>query len=378
MADYKPLEVVWEITWKCNAKCIHCGSDCISQEKASELTLTECLDIIQQLKELGTRRIILSGGDPLVRKDFPVLAFAIKNLGMNVGFVSNGIALDDDKIAVLKVIQPNQFGLSLDSADEYIHDYIRGYKGCHKNVINSLKKFKENNIKCSVITTLHKLNFHQLPKLKELVLELGLKTWQIQYADLIGRTKKETMITEAQFYELANFIKDMQDEYGNIITVSGADVVGYMSPIGQSIYPGWHGCQAGCYALGIRSNGDITGCLSQQMDKYIEGNIRERSIIDIWNDPQSFKYNRCFSCDSLGGYCKECEHKELCRGGCSRAATTEGDLRSSNYCLYKFEKLGFSNFEQARTIFYKDEIEAIYNPIKPLPQEFYDLYPYKK
>jgi len=221
--NYRPLEVVWEITWKCNAKCIHCGSDCISVEKPAELTLVECLDVVQQLHKLGTERIILSGGDPMVRKDFATIALAIRNLGMNVGFVSNGIAIDDEKIALLKIIQPNQIGLSLDSADEYIHDYIRGYKGCHKHVIETLKKFNENNIKCSVITTLHKLNFHQLLKLKELILKLNIKTWQIQYADLIGRTSKDMMITEAQFYELGNFIFDMQREYGNRVVVTGAD-----------------------------------------------------------------------------------------------------------------------------------------------------------
>lgn len=371
---FEPWEVVWEITWKCNAKCIHCGSDCLSVEKDSELTLEECLSIVRQLHQLGTKRIILSGGDPMVRKDFPIIALAIKSLGMNVGFVSNGIAIDNEKIEILKFIQPNQFGLSLDSADEYIHDYIRGYKGCHKNVINSLKKFRENNIKCSVITTIHKLNYHQLPKLKELILDLGVKTWQIQYADLIGRTNKEMMVTEAQFYELGNFIYDMQQEHKEIV-VTGADAIGYMSPTGRKILPNWQGCQAGCFALGIRSNGDITGCLSQQMEKYIEGNVRKNSLIDIWNNPNSFKYNRCFSCDELGGYCKECEHKEICRGGCSRASTTESDLRSSHYCLHKIEKLGFSSMEQARTIFYKNEIEQIYNPVKPLPEEFYNMYP---
>lgn len=375
--DYKPLEVVWEITWKCNAKCIHCGSDCISVEKESELTLGECLEVVQQLKQLGCNRITLSGGDPMVRKDFGTIALAIRNLGMQVGFVSNGIAIDDEKIALLKIIQPNVIGLSLDSADEYIHDYIRGYKGCHKNVVETLRKFRKNGIKCSAVTTLHKLNFHQLPKMKELVLDLGINTWQIQYADLIGRTSKDMMITEAQFYEMGNFIYDMQQECGDKMIITGADVVGYMSPIGQSILPNWQGCQAGCYALGIRSNGDITGCLSQQMDKYIEGNVRTSSLIDIWNNPDSFKYNRCYSRDSLGGYCKECEHKDLCRGGCSRAATTESDLRCSNYCLHKFEKLGFSSLDQARTIFYKNEIADIYNAIKPLPQEFYDNYPYE-
>lgn len=99
---YDLKRVVWEITWKCNAKCIHCGSDCISVEKEHQLTTAECLDIIADLKQLGTEIIFLSGGDPLLREDFGALAAAIKNQGMQVAFISNAIALDDDKLKVLK------------------------------------------------------------------------------------------------------------------------------------------------------------------------------------------------------------------------------------------------------------------------------------
>ena len=56
---YSPHTVVWEITWKCNAKCIHCGSDCISEEKQNQLSTAECLDIIKDLKRIGAKKITL-------------------------------------------------------------------------------------------------------------------------------------------------------------------------------------------------------------------------------------------------------------------------------------------------------------------------------
>ena len=97
MTDYIPNDVVWEITWKCNAKCIHCGSDCISVEKQNQLSTAECLEIIRDLKRINTRKVTLSGGDPLLREDFPTLAFAIKSLGMDVAIITNALALDDEK-----------------------------------------------------------------------------------------------------------------------------------------------------------------------------------------------------------------------------------------------------------------------------------------
>ena len=102
---YQLKKVVWEITWKCNAKCIHCGSDCISVEKEHQLTTAECLDIVADLKQLGTEVIFLSGGDPLLREDFGAIAAAIKSHGMKVAFISNALAINDDTIKVLKSIK---------------------------------------------------------------------------------------------------------------------------------------------------------------------------------------------------------------------------------------------------------------------------------
>ena len=149
MGKYSPHTVVWEITWKCNAKCIHCGSDCISEEKQNQLSTVECLDIIKDLKRIGAKKITLSGGDPLLRPDFPVLAGEIKASGMDVAFITNSIALDDENIKIIRDLKPRSFGISIDAGEEWMHDYIRGHKNCYKNVINALKKLEK--IKLSVL-----------------------------------------------------------------------------------------------------------------------------------------------------------------------------------------------------------------------------------
>ena len=379
MVTYKPYNVVWEITWKCNAKCIHCGSDCISVEKQNQLSTSECLAIIDDLKRIGMKKVTLSGGDPLLREDFPTLAFAIKSKGMDVAMITNAIALDDEKIKIIKEIKPRSFGISIDAADEWMHDYIRGHKGCFNHAMESVIKLKENGVEPSIITTTHKLNFPQLPKLRDIIKALEIGAWQIQYADFIGRMKTETMITEAQFYKQAEFIRETQKILGYRCFVTGADVTGYMNDLTKEIGLGnWHGCHAGLRALGLGSDGTVRGCLSQQLDKFIDGNIRERSLYEIWNDPKSFAYNRCFDIKTLGGYCAECEYGAICRGGCTRSASKESDCRCNPYCLHKFDKIGYSDEYQARTYFTKEEIADLYNPTKPLPQEFYDNYePYE-
>lgn len=371
---YKLEQVVWEITWKCNAKCIHCGSDCISVKKQNELTTAECLDVIADLKQLGTEIIFLAGGDPLCREDFGAIAAAIKAQGMKVAFISNGLGLTDDNLAVIKAIDPVAFGLSIDAADAYMHDYIRGRKGCFNNVISAIKKLQNMGVEVSVVSTIHKLNYSQIPKLRELLLDLGIKYWQLQYADFIGRMPQKAMVTEAQFWEMAKFVLDTKQNYSDKIDLTGADVTGYMSDFAMAVQGHWYGCQAGMKVLGIGSDGTVRGCLSQQFDRYIEGNIRDRSIIDIWNDPNAFQYNRHFDCSMLTGYCKDCRYRGVCRGGCTVAATAREGQRCNPYCLYKIETEGYSDLEQARTLFSAEEIAELYNPLRKLPAEFYKKY----
>ena len=375
MTDYRPYDVVWEITWKCNAKCIHCGSDCVSIEKQNQLSTAECLEIIRDLKRINTRKVTLSGGDPLLRPDFPTLAFAIKSLGMNVAIITNALALDDEKIKIIKEIKPRSFGISLDAGDEWMHDYIRGHKGCFNHALESIIKLKENGVEPSVITTTHKLNFPQLPVLRDVLIALGVKAWQIQYADFIGRMKTDSMITEAQFYKQAQFIYETQKLMGYNMYITGADVTGYMNDLTKKIGLGhWQGCHAGMRCLGLGSDGTVRGCLSQQLDKYIEGNIRERSLYEIWNDPKSFEYNRCFDVNTLTGYCKDCEYGEICKGGCIRSASKDCSSRCNKYCLHRIDEIGYSDEYQAKTYFSKEEIAEIYNEVKPLPDEFYNEY----
>lgn len=371
---YDLEKVVWEITWKCNAKCMHCGSDCISQEKEHQLTTAECLDIVADLKQLGTKIIFLSGGDPLLRKDFGAIAAAIKSHGMEVAFISNALALNEYSIDVIKSVHPIAFGISVDAADAYMHDYIRGTKGCFDHLVKAIKLLQDACIPPSVVTTVHKLNFTQLPKIRDFLINSSVGLWQIQYADFIGRMPRETMITEAQFWKLAEFILDLKSNYSDVIDVNGSDVTGYMSDFATAVSGSWYGCQAGMKVLGIGSDGTVRGCLSQQLDKYIEGNLRERSLIDIWNDPNAFSYNRHFDCSMLTGYCKDCKFAAVCKGGCVIASTNIENCRCNPYCLYKLEKDGYSSKEHSKLVFTKEEIAELYNPVRELPPEFYEKY----
>jgi MoaA/NifB/PqqE/SkfB family radical SAM enzyme len=95
--DCVPVYVVWEITLACNLKCVHCGSRA-GHRRARELSTNECIDVVRQLSELGTREISIIGGEAFVRKDWLTLVRAIRDHGMDCTMQTGGYKLSHDMI----------------------------------------------------------------------------------------------------------------------------------------------------------------------------------------------------------------------------------------------------------------------------------------
>ena len=337
---YRLDSAVWEITLKCNINCLHCGSSANSNKRINELSTDEALDLIEQLADIGCKRVVLSGGEPFLRKDWAVLALRIRDLGMNVTFISNGYVVNDDTVDLLKVINPSGVGISLDGGCAETHDYIRGKKGVFDRAVSALNKLSKAGFYTSAVTSVHKKNIAELDKILEILIDNGVSAWQIQSATPQGRMPVELAIDEDEFYYLAKYIAEKRKRYKNIIDIFEADCIGYYSTLSKDLYyKEWRGCQAGMRILGIESDGTIKGCLSLHGEEFDEGNIREKSLAEIWNDKNKFKLNRRFSPDKLQGICKKCKWGTICRGGCAeKAKSYTGSRFASPFCLYQYEK----------------------------------------
>ena len=131
---YKLDTVVWEITLKCQLDCLHCGSKADLSKRPNELSTEEALALIEQLSDLQCRRIVLSGGEPFLRQDWPILAQRIMDLGIILGFITNGFSIGDKEIDILLRIKPNAVSFSIDGKNSETHDYFRGRKGVFDHV----------------------------------------------------------------------------------------------------------------------------------------------------------------------------------------------------------------------------------------------------
>ena len=125
---YIPYAAVVELTLHCNMNCIHCGSSA-GKTRKNELTFQEWTTVFTQLSDLGCQQITLMGGEPFLRKEWYEIAQHIKNLGMQIIFMSNGYGIDNEIISKIKKLDPYAVAISLDGGSSEIHDSIRGTPG---------------------------------------------------------------------------------------------------------------------------------------------------------------------------------------------------------------------------------------------------------
>ena len=322
----------------CNLRCRHCGSSAGSP-RVGELTTDEALKICDQFPDLLVREVDFTGGEPLLRKDWPVIAQHLKNMGININILTNGLHLQEEMVSTMKKVGISTVGLSLDGLEE-THDMIRGLKGSFKSVLESIKKIQKAGMSVNVITTVNSINVEELPAIMNILKLLGVKFWRLQPIIPIGRvlSSDKLLIDNESILSLGHFIQKWslpsEEDGMRIICADGLEYV-----LDDKKEKPWRGCSAGIVTCGITSDGRVKGCLSLP-DNLVEGNLRERSLWDIWFDPNSFKYTRHYFKKQLGLNCSSCDKAKQCKGGCSaNSYSATATFHNDPYCFHKISNL---------------------------------------
>lgn len=338
---FYPAVVALEVTLRCNMKCLHCGSSANNLPRDGELTIEQWKDTVDQLVDMGAEYFTLSGGEPFVWRHWRELSQHIAGKSKTLSIVSNGYLIMNDDIEFLRKIGMYNIGLSVDGL-KTSHDYIRGIDGSFLRVIGAVRRFKRAGIKVVVSTSVNQINFPDLEQLKKVLEAAGADLWQVQIVNSFGRAgenRNSMLVTRQQYIEVIEFIDRSQREFreGRLrMNVMPADSVGYCHGIAADIWGDmeWCGCNAGRYVVGVKSNGDVVGCLSLQDSRFVSGNVKQQSFADIWGSDEAFAYNRHFNPDSLKGGCSGCSKGEQCRGGClAMGYSISGELNSNPYCM---------------------------------------------
>jgi radical SAM protein with 4Fe4S-binding SPASM domain len=345
----RPKYCVWEITRTCNMRCLHCASNLSNgRSRQDELTLEEALSLCNDLHTLGCEKVVLSGGEALLRKDWDEIARKLVSLGIYVSLISNGFIIDRLTAERIKGAGLCRVALSLDG-EESTHNFIRGNGESFQRVLKAASYLREQQIPVNIVTHINRTNLPELGRMECLIVSLGVDVWRLQLGSPMGRMANhpELVVEPGQLPAIADFV--VAAKRRNIVKISVGDNIGYFSSYETKLrdtpnrgdWNFWCGCSAGCLNVGIESNGNVKGCLSLQAEEFVEGNIRRESLREIWERKGSFSYTRGFKPEDLLGYCRECGYGEICRGGCTfMAFGSTGSVHNNPYCLYAVMKKG--------------------------------------
>jgi radical SAM protein with 4Fe4S-binding SPASM domain len=325
-AKFVPLVVSWNLTRECNLKCPHCYINATTQPLINELTTEESKNLIDQICEVSRPLLILSGGEPLLRKNVYELVRYGAAKGLKTGLGSNGSLIDGVAAKKLKEAGIETVSISLDSNIPEQHDEFRGVSGSWEKAVRAIKALRENGVLVQVNTTVTQQNYDQIDDIMSLAEKLGVENFHLFFLVPTGRGVKIADISPAKYEDMIKtaFAKAAKHKL-NVRPSCAPQFMRIAKDRGLDMRQWIRGCIAGLYYCRVYPNGDITPCPYLPIKL---GNIREKSFKDIWFNSEVFKSLRDFN--ALKGKCGVCEYRAVCGGCRARAYGLSSDF--IDYC----------------------------------------------
>jgi radical SAM enzyme (rSAM/lipoprotein system) len=304
----------WECTLRCNISCIHCGSDCRSDSQAKDMPYQDFLKVTAQVAKAYNPNkvmIVITGGEPLMRKDLEDCGRALYKQGYPWGFVTNGYALSAERFSNLLNCGLRSMTVSLDGLEES-HNWMRGNKYSFERAVNAINLAVNapDDFVYDVVTCVNQKNIGELPSLKKMLVELGVKQWRIFSICPIGRAKDNPLlnISNEQLRQVLDFIKANRQE-GIIKSSFGCE--GFLGDYEAEVRDGFFFCRAGVNIASILADGTICACPNINRNAFAQGNIYKDDFIEVWNSKFQPMRDRSWAKE---GQCASCKEFKWCRG----------------------------------------------------------------
>ncbi len=326
LTDRKPALVGWGITDRCNLSCPHCFSSA-GKVNRGELSTAACERIIDSLAQLGAERIGWTGGEPLLRKDLDHLISYALDRGIQSAITTNGIPLTRSRAESLKKAGIRAIQISLDATTPELFKLIRGGSPREFDlVIQGIEATRSCDIPLHLAMLLGAATLPDARPFIELARSYGAKS--VRFCGFVpwGFGDNDEVRARLQFDgrmpELKAFIEECLDIESPMILFDPA-----FGPLPPSY--DFHECIAGIRQLYITGTGDVYPCTAPMGPGFRVGNVNERSIEEIWNDPAMMAVAE-YSCHQIEGQCRDCENLANCHGACRGVAfATTGNLNAS-------------------------------------------------
>jgi radical SAM protein with 4Fe4S-binding SPASM domain len=366
----RPYVISWNLTYRCNLACEHCyldagGSPLVRTENfadRSELGTEECFKVIDEIATFAPECLtILTGGEPLLRRDILDIVKRAADRGLWVVVGTNGVRITENVAQRLAEAGARGLSLSLDALDPERHDRFRRVRGAWQNTVEGAEILNRVGLPFIVQTTAGSHNQGELDAIADFAHDrLSAKVWNLYFLVPTGRGQFVSDMTPAQYDDVLASLYRIQQKYKGrmlanakcaphyIKTILGegpegspaerdprAQASGGGAPRASSnddapsplrVYSGGAGgCPAGTHYMGIRPNGDVTPCPYLPV---FAGSLRNARLADLWTSSDLFTGIRLRT--SLGGRCGDCEMNAHCGGCRARAYGMTGELMAED------------------------------------------------
>ncbi|MCP3922617.1 MAG: heme b synthase [Desulfobacterales bacterium] len=342
--EFTPKLVAWEITRSCNLSCVHCRAAAHNGPYEGELNTEQCFKLLDDISEVGSPIIILTGGEPLLRPDIFEVAKYGTDKGLRMVMAPNGTLVTPENAKKMAEAGIKRISVSIDGSTKEKHDSFRGVDGAFESALNGIENAKEAGIEFQINTTITKLNHSEIPKILDMAEKLGAVAHHIFLLVPTGRGKYivDQGIDSDEYEETLNWFYDQKDKtnlqlkatcaphYYRILRQRAKDEGKKITFESHGLDAVTRGCLAGTGFCFISHKGKVQPCGFLHSDC---GNINELSFKEVWDNSEVFKSLRDFK--SLDGKCGKCEYVRVCGGCRARAYEATGDfMKEEPLCSY--------------------------------------------
>ena len=306
--------------------------------------------MVDQILEVGSPIIILTGGEPLSRPDVLAIARYTANKGLKVVMGTNGTLITEEMAERLKEVPISRLGISLDFPVAELQDNFRGQAGAFEAAVAGIANARRAGIEIQINSTITRLNVNLIDELLALAFKVGAVAFHPFLLVPTGRGKglESVELPPEQYEQTLHWIYDKQVELGDRMFFKPTDAPHYLRVIkqrqkqDQQVEPeptaGHHpanaitrGCLAGTGFCFVSSQGKVKGCGYLDVEA---GDVRKERFAQVWANSPLFCQLRDLS--NIKGKCGVCEYKRICGGCRARAYEATGDyLEAEPYCIYE-------------------------------------------
>ncbi len=322
-----PMALLAELTHRCPLRCVYCSNPIDLLRASAELDTASWCQVIDQAANLGILQIHFSGGEPMARRDLPLLVRHAAKAGLYSNLITSGIQLTPATLAPLVEAGLDHVQLSFQDSDEAGAEHIGGLRGAQARKLQAAQAIHDSGLPLTLNFVIHRQNITNLPAMIALAEQLGAGRMEVAHTQYYGwgLLNRDALLPSAEQLDWSTDIVTAARE-----RLRGRMVIDY-------VIPDYHGsrpkaCMGGWARrfMVIAPDGSALPChAATTIPGMAFASVRDRSLADIWRDDPAF--TRFRGTDWMPQPCQSCDQREVDWGGCRcQALALLGDVTATD------------------------------------------------